>query len=46
MTTMISEVYDAFISASANEEKAKKATEAVADHEKRFDPYRQGINRS
>lgn len=37
MTTMISEVYDAFISADADEEKARKATEAVAEYEQRFD---------
>jgi hypothetical protein len=37
MTTMISEIYDAFISAGADEEKARKAAEAVAEHEKRFD---------
>jgi hypothetical protein len=37
MTTMISEVYDAFISAGADEEKARKAAEAVAEHEQRFD---------
>ncbi len=37
MTTMISEIYDAFISAGADEDKARKAAEAVAEHEKRFD---------
>ncbi|RLA22840.1 MAG: integrase [Gammaproteobacteria bacterium] len=37
MTTMIPEVYDAFMSAGADEEKARKAAEAVAEHEKRFD---------
>jgi len=34
---MISEIYDAFISAGADEEKSRKAAEAVAEHEKRFD---------
>ncbi len=37
MTTMISEVYDTFISAGADEEKARQATEAVAEYEQRFD---------
>ncbi len=37
MTTMISEIYDAFISAGVDKEKARKAAEAVAEHEKRFD---------
>jgi len=36
MTTMISEIYDAFISAGSDEEKARKAAEAVAEHETRF----------
>jgi len=30
MATMISEVYDAFVSAGAPEEKARKAAEALA----------------
>jgi len=33
---MISEIYDAFISAGSDEEKARKAAEAVAEHETRF----------
>ena len=33
---MISEVYDAFISAGAPEDKARKAAEALADYENRF----------
>ena len=33
---MISEVYDAFISAGAPEEKARKAAEAIASYETRF----------
>jgi len=37
MTTMISEIYDALLSAGADEVKARKAAEAIAEHEKRFD---------
>jgi hypothetical protein len=33
---MISEVYDAFIAAGTPEDKARKAAEALADHESRF----------
>jgi hypothetical protein len=33
---MISEVYDAFISAGAPEDKARKAAEALADYDNRF----------
>jgi hypothetical protein len=33
---MISEVYDAFIAAGTPEDKARKAAEALADHENRF----------
>jgi len=36
MSTMISEVYDAFKEAGASEEKARKAAEAVASYENRF----------
>ena len=36
MATMISEVYDAFIAAGAPEDKARKAAEALADYENRF----------
>lgn len=36
MSTMISEVYDAFISSGAPEEKARAAAGAVAEHETRF----------
>ena len=36
MSTMISEVYDAFKEAGASEEKARKAAEAVAGYENRF----------
>jgi hypothetical protein len=34
MSTMISEVYDAFKEAGASEEKARKAAEAIAGYEK------------
>jgi len=34
---MISEIYDALLSAGADEAKARKAAEAIAEHEKRFD---------
>ncbi|MBF0177609.1 MAG: integrase [Magnetococcales bacterium] len=33
MTTMISEVYDALISAGADDTKARSATEAIAKHD-------------
>ena len=33
---MISETYDAFIAAGAPEDKARKAAEALADYENRF----------
>jgi hypothetical protein len=36
VATMISEVYDAFIAAGAPEDKARKAAEALADYENRF----------
>ena len=36
MATMISETYDAFIAAGAPEDKARKAAEALADYENRF----------
>lgn len=36
MSTMITEVYDAFISAGADDEKAKAAASALADYESRF----------
>lgn len=37
MATMISEVYDAFIAAGAPEDKARKAAEALANYDRRFD---------
>lgn len=36
MSMMISEVYEAFIAAGAPEDKAKKASEAIANYESRF----------
>ncbi len=36
MTTMISEVYDAFVAAGAPTDKAKKAAEAIANYETRL----------
>jgi hypothetical protein len=36
MTTMIAEVYDALIEAGASEEKARKAAEAIASYDDRF----------
>lgn len=36
MTTMIAEVYDALVSAGADEQKARRAAEALAAHESRF----------
>jgi uncharacterized protein Yka (UPF0111/DUF47 family) len=37
MATMITEVYEAFKSAGAEDDKAKAAAQAVAEHESRFD---------
>ena len=36
MSTMISEVYDALVSAGAPEDKARSAAEALANYESRF----------
>jgi hypothetical protein len=36
MTTMITEIYDAFRDAGISEEKARRAAEAVASYENRF----------
>jgi hypothetical protein len=36
VATMISEVYDAFVSAGAPEDKARKAAEAIANYKTRF----------
>jgi len=37
MIMVISEIYDALLSAGADEAKARKAAEAIAEHENRFD---------
>ena len=37
VTTMISEVYDAFIAAGTPEDKARKAAEALTNFDQRFD---------
>ena len=36
MTTMIAELYDALVAAGAPEDKARKASEAMAAYESRF----------
>lgn len=36
MTTMITELYDALLTAGAGEEKSRKAAEAIAAYEARF----------
>jgi hypothetical protein len=36
MSMMMAEVYDAFLSAGAPEEKARKAAEALANYDSRF----------
>ena len=36
MSTMISEVYDAFIAAGTPEDKARKAAETLANYDNRF----------
>ncbi len=36
MTTMIAEVYDAFLAAGTPEDKARAAGRAIADYESRF----------
>lgn len=43
MSTMISEVYDAFVEAGASQDKARKAAEAVANFETRFSSVDQRI---
>jgi hypothetical protein len=44
MATMISEVYDAFIASGAPEEKARKAAEAIAAYESRFNKIANELN--
>lgn len=36
MTTMVTEVYDALISAGAEEDKARRAAEVLANYDKEF----------
>jgi hypothetical protein len=36
MSTILKEVYDAFLAAGVSEEQASKAAEAIATHEERF----------
>ena len=43
MTTMISEVYDALISAGADEVKAREAAKAVAQHDKDIAEIKAGL---
>ena len=44
MATMISEVYDAFIASGAPEDKARKAAEAMASYENRFNKIENELN--
>ncbi len=44
MATMISEVYDAFIASGAPEDKARKAVEAIAAYEGRFNKIENDLN--
>ncbi|WP_295846005.1 integrase [Tardiphaga sp.] len=44
MATMISEVYDAFIGSGAPEEKARKAAEAMATYEGRFNKIENNLS--
>lgn len=43
MSTMIIEVYDAFKSAGASEEKATAAAKAIADYDNRFNKIETGL---
>lgn len=43
MSTMISEVYDALKEAGASEDKARKAAEAIAAYENRFNRIEQDL---
>ena len=44
MTTMITEVYDALVSAGADDGKARRAAEVMAGHEDRFDGLERHID--
>lgn len=41
MATMVSEIYDALLEAGASQDKARKAAEAVANYETRFNKLEQ-----
>jgi uncharacterized protein Yka (UPF0111/DUF47 family) len=43
MAAMVPEVYEAFLDAGASPEKAKKAAEAIASYETRFDKIEQDL---
>ncbi|MET0723852.1 MAG: integrase [Tardiphaga sp.] len=43
MATMISEVYDAFLASGAPEDKARKAAEAIAAYEGRFNTIERSL---
>ena len=45
MTTMIAEVYDALIEAGASQDKARKAAEAIAGYESRFNEIEKRLER-
>ncbi len=44
MTTMITEVYDALIAAGSPEDKARKAAEAIASYDTRFNRVEADLN--
>jgi len=44
MTTILTEVYDAFVSAGVPDDKARKAAEALSGHERRFDKLENTID--
>jgi hypothetical protein len=44
MATMIAEVYDAFLASGAPEDKARKAAEAIAAYESRFNTTENDLN--
>ena len=44
MSVMISEVYDAFVSAGVPDDKARKAAEALSGNERRFDKLENNID--
>lgn len=43
MATMVSEVYDALLEAGASQDKARKAAEAVANYDNRFNKIEQDL---